>query len=345
MVSIILVTHNNEGDISECIRSIFEQTYTNFEIIIVDNNSSDRTTNIIKENFQEKNLSLLESRENLFYAGGNNLGYKKARGDIIAILNPDLIVDKSWLQEILAATKRYPDAGILCADVLLYDDRSKINACGNAMHLSGLVFSRFYGRKECDCKEEPILVPSGAAFVFNKKTIKDLGQSVPFNEEQLPMEFSDIDLALRVLSNGRDCIIIPSSKVYHKYKFKMDSKKFEYLEKCRYQVISSHITRRTRLSMLPIFFATELLSLSFAAKNGFLARKILLYFWLLGLHKVPAGKNSTEKDYKIISRMSPEIEIYQEFNLDSKDAKFLSKFNSFFQSQHKKILARLSQKH
>jgi len=319
---------------------VLNQPYHNFEILIVDNNSKDNTKKIIKEEFlaKFKKIKLIENSENLFYAGGNNIGFKQSGGDFIVILNPDVTVDKSWLQELINSAKMNSEVGLFCSNVLLYDDKSIINACGNEMHLSGLVYSRFYGLKECECKKETILLPSGVSFMFAKKIVQEIGETLPFQEKFFPMEFSDVDFALRVLSFGKSSLLIPSSKVFHKYKFKMDAKRFYYLEKCRYLVLN-HLTEQGRSLLKPSLFVTELLMLAFALKRGFLMKKLSLIFKKPNMNSF-VTKNSREKDRKIISAMTPWLPLYGVLKDNKITKKGIEKPNSFFSKQHKKILKR-----
>ncbi len=342
LVSIIIVTHNNQEQIRDCINSVLNQQYQSFEILLVDNNSSDDTKKIIKEEFlaKFKKIKLIENTENLFYAGGNNVGFKQSGGNFIAILNPDVTVDESWLQELINSAKMNSDVGLFCSNVLLYDDKSIINACGNEMHLSGLVYSRFFGLTEGECKTETILLPSGVSFMFEKKIVQEIGESLPFQEKFFPMEFSDVDFALRVLSFGKSSVMIPSSKVFHKYKFKMDAKRFYYLEKCRY-IILNHLTEPSRSLLKSSLFVTEMLMLAFALKNGFLMKKLSLIFNKPNTDSF-VTKNSREKDRKIISAMTPRLPLYGVLKDNKITKKGIEKPNSFFSRQHKKILKRLA---
>src|SRR5438105_1777668 len=101
LVSIIILNYNAGNLLSECVRSIFKTTYDNFEVILVDNASKDYSHKKCKTEFER--IRLIENEQNLGYCEGNNVGVKEAKGDYIVILNPDTIVEPSWLEELLSA--------------------------------------------------------------------------------------------------------------------------------------------------------------------------------------------------------------------------------------------------
>ena len=98
-VSIVTVNYNGERFLRPLLRSLSEQNYSNFEIIIVDNASSDESVEIIASEYP--NARLIRSSKNLGFAAGNNLGVKHANGQYIALINNDTIVAKDWLQELI----------------------------------------------------------------------------------------------------------------------------------------------------------------------------------------------------------------------------------------------------
>lgn len=100
-VSIIIVNYNGKHLLEECLSSVFSIDFpkNNYEVIVVDNDSQDDSVNYIKTNFPE--VKLIESGNNLGFAGGNNLGIKYANGKYYVFLNSDTRVDKGWLKELV----------------------------------------------------------------------------------------------------------------------------------------------------------------------------------------------------------------------------------------------------
>ena len=99
LVSVIVLNFNAKEFLVNCIDSIFDSNYQNFEVILVDNASNDQTYQICKE--KHSRINLIINEKNLGYCGGNNVGIKKAKGEFIIILNPDTVVEPNWITEFM----------------------------------------------------------------------------------------------------------------------------------------------------------------------------------------------------------------------------------------------------
>lgn len=316
LVSIIIVTHNNQNDIIDCVNSVISQRYQTFEIIIVDNASTDDTINKIQQNFGDnKHVTLIKNQQNNWYAGGNNLGFLNCKGELIVILNPDLVVDNLWLSSLIESYHRHTNAGIVGSNVLLFDNRERINACANDIHLTGFVFARFYGEAQCKCiREEVVAAPSGASFMFSTEKLKAIGRQVPFDTTRFFMDYSDADLAIDFLSHGFLCYISPSSKVFHKFKFKMNPKRLFVLESGRYQILG-HFRIKTLLMTLPALIVAELIVWSFILSKDrrLIKSKIGVHLWFFThFRSISRNDNSAAKDLELVRQMISDIKPYDE---------------------------------
>jgi len=139
-VSIIIVTHNHKKYLNSCISSIKSQDFPH-EIIIVDNKSTDGTVDYIRSHFPD--VKIIQSPENRGYGAGNNIGVSYSKGDIVVILNPDTILEKDWLRELVFPV--YSSDHIITTPKILTYNGSKINTCGNVNHFTGLTFTRGLG--------------------------------------------------------------------------------------------------------------------------------------------------------------------------------------------------------
>lgn len=100
-VSVIIPAYNAEKTLIKCLNSVLKQNYKNYEVIVVDNSSTDKTKEIIKE-FQKKNKEIryiFESKKGRGVA--RNAGIKKAKGEIIAMTDSDCIVPENWIEELI----------------------------------------------------------------------------------------------------------------------------------------------------------------------------------------------------------------------------------------------------
>ena len=105
LVSIIVLNYNAGDLLMDCVRSLFETNYSNYEVIVVDNASKDGSHKKCKEEFDR--ITLIENTENLGYCEGNNVGIRQANGEFVVILNPDTIMDTNWLKELVSAFHQY----------------------------------------------------------------------------------------------------------------------------------------------------------------------------------------------------------------------------------------------
>jgi O-antigen biosynthesis protein len=113
-VSIIIVNYNGRRLLANCLEALSKLTYPqkNFEVIVVDNNSTDDSVTFIRKHFPR--VVLIESSTNTGFAQGNNLGFSKAKGEYIALLNSDVFVEPEWLNELLKVMDD-PQVGIACS--------------------------------------------------------------------------------------------------------------------------------------------------------------------------------------------------------------------------------------
>jgi hypothetical protein len=100
LISIIIVNYNGSKWLRKCFDSILSQSYINFEIVFVDNNSNDNSLNFIENNYDDDRIKIIKSDKNLGFAGGNNLGIEKSNGDYTLLLNNDTWIDVDFLKNI-----------------------------------------------------------------------------------------------------------------------------------------------------------------------------------------------------------------------------------------------------
>lgn len=155
LVSIISINHNGEMDLNDFFESLLKQTYKDFELIIVDNNSKDRSLEIINSYSEKFNkLLLLESKTNLGFAGGNNYAYDHSSGELIALLNIDTKVDPDWLLECVDAMRVDETVASVSPKVLFWKKFQDLTIKADApfsINLSLLVeslnYKKFFVRK------------------------------------------------------------------------------------------------------------------------------------------------------------------------------------------------------
>ena len=236
-----------------------EQDYP-LEIIIVDNCSTDGTVEFVKENFPS--VKIIERRENLGYGAGNNLGVKHAEGDYIVILNPDTIVEVSWLKELLKPLKE--NKLITTPKILIYDS-SAINACGTIPHFTGLTFVRGLGAESNDYQKQGYVNGlAGCCFAIRKDDFRILGGF----DENFFLYAEDSDLSWKANLNGFRVLYVPTSVIRHDYTLKVAPQKIYFLEKGRYMILRKYLSWKDFLLLFPSLLIVEVLTFGYAIKYG-----------------------------------------------------------------------------
>lgn len=213
LISVIIVNFNGLAHLEECLDSLREQTFRDFEIILVDNASADHSVPFVKDNYAE--VTVIENRENLGYGGGNNAGIKASSGKYLALLNNDTKVDPRWLQRLVETAEKDEKIGMCASKILNYYHPEIIDNTGLLMYRDGI--GRGRGRLEKDIgqydAEEEVFFPSGCAALYRRAMLDEIG----LLDEGFFLYVEDVDIGLRARIAGWRCFYVPEAMVYHKY--------------------------------------------------------------------------------------------------------------------------------
>jgi len=306
LLSIIILNYNAGKLLLKCVESVFNSSYKNYEVIVVDNGSEDESHKKCKQNFSE--IILIENQKNLGFCEGNNVGIRNAKGDFLIILNPDTEVKSNAFEELYNAFCRYGD-GLYQPKLLAADDKKKINTAGNMINLFGFGYSRGKGREDAGQFEsvEEVCYASGACLFIAKKTIKKIGLFDPF----LFAYHDDLDIGWRAAQLGIKSYYIPTSIVYHaeSFSFQWSPKKFYLLKRNRWYCLLTHYSKSTYYKILPGIIITEILVFFFYLSKGLIREKIRGYVDILKNRKLLKVKYLELESKKII----PDKEIVKKF--------------------------------
>lgn len=215
MCSIIILTHNGKKFLGECLDSLKKQTYSNFEIIVVDNASTDSSTKFIEKNYPK--VRLIKNKFNLGYAGGNNVGIKNAKGKYIVILNNDTIADREWLKELVMTAKSNKKIGIVGGKVYYSDHPNKIQSIGGRLREwdNFILFGSRIGKNQEDIgqyeKWGEIDYAIGCAFLIKKEVLNKIG----LFDEKYFIYNEEIELSYRAKKAGYKIVYAPKAKIWH----------------------------------------------------------------------------------------------------------------------------------
>lgn len=203
LVSIIIVNYNGFDYLGKCIKSIMENNYKEFEVILVDNNSSDNSISFVRKNFPSTKIIKLD--KNFGFAEPNNLGAKKANGEFLLFLNNDCRVTPNFITELVNTYKNNSKIAIL-QSILLKSDK-EIDSSGDFINEYGIPYSS----KSIPAKITPIFSARGAAMMIKKDIFTELGGF----DKNFFASFEDVDLGWRSWIFGYKTVIVPDSVVYH----------------------------------------------------------------------------------------------------------------------------------
>ncbi len=213
-ISFIIVTFNSADFIVDCLESIENLSFSNSEIIIVDNLSVDNTIEIIENTF--KNVTLIKSNTNSGFVGGCNFGFQYASGEFIALINPDIILDSKWLSQMLsyAHTPEHEHTGSFASKMInITAVPHVIDTAGDGFSSILKSFKRGEGENisEFDAHEFVFGACAGAA-LYKRKMIEDIG----FFDDAFFLLHEDSDLNVRAQLAGWKTFYVPSAIAYHK---------------------------------------------------------------------------------------------------------------------------------
>ena len=289
LVSVIVLNYNAGELLLNCINSLKKSKYTNLEILVVDNISSDGSQTKCKEQFPD--IKLIQNKENFGYCGGNNIGIKEAKGEFIVILNPDTIVESNCIEELIFAQNKFGD-GLYQPKILSLNEENIIQSTGNMLNIFGFGFARDKGNKVSDKNEEieKIGYASGTCLFTSRKVLEKVG----LLDEFLFLYHDDLDLGWRAAQIGISSFYVPKSKIFHveSYSLKWSAKKFFWLERNRKYCLLTHYSKNTYKKMRFSLMLIDLFVWAFYFSKGFLGAKIKAE------SEIRKNKENIEKKYQ-----------------------------------------------
>jgi GT2 family glycosyltransferase len=238
------------------------------EVIVVDNGGDAE---------EREGVTMIRPAENLGFAGGNNLGARRASGEALVFLNPDTVLAPGALSGLVEPLGD-PSIGIVTARLRLLDEPKRLNSAGNEVHVTGIAWAGRYGEPAESVGElEDVPFPSGAAMAIRRDLFEELGG---FTEE-LFMYQEDLELGWRVRLRGLRVVVSPGADVYHEYDFARNPGKQYLLERNRLVFVLSSYSPRLLLLLSPVLVSTEVAMLVLALKEGWARDKLAGWGWLL----------------------------------------------------------------
>lgn len=211
-VSVIIPNYNGAHLLPTCLDSLRAQRWSDHEVIVVDNASSDNSRELLSREYPEVRVIALD--RNRYFAGAVNVGIRASHAPAVALLNNDTEADRAWLSELCRGLATHPEVGMVASKMLLFDRRNVINSAGDFYRVDGVPGNR--GVWEVDegqyDREEAVFGPCAGAALYRRSMLDDIG----LFDEDLVAYCEDVDLSWRAQLAGWSCLYVPTARVYHR---------------------------------------------------------------------------------------------------------------------------------
>ena len=255
-------------------------------------------------------VRVLESGENLGYAGGSSLGAREAIGETLVFLNPDTTVAPGSIGELERALED-DSVAIAMGRLLLMDRPDTLNAAGCAIHVSGLAWSDGYGEPADSLSEtREITYANGSALAIRAALFRELGG---FTDE-LFIYHEDLELGWRARMQGYRIVVEPKADVFHEYDYGRHGTKNYYMERNRLIFVGSAYSARLLLLLSPVLVATEVGLVVLAWRQGWLRDKVAGWRWIarnaswLARHRRELQRARTVPDRELASHLTAVVD-------------------------------------
>jgi len=210
-VSVIIPNWNTLKFLGPCLTSLREQTFQDFETILVDSGSTDDSLPFVAGNFPE--VRILALGENRGFSGAVNAGIRASEAEFVVLLNNDTEQDPAWLAELARAAENHPEAGSFASKLMDFHDRDTLDGAGDTLRKSGLPYRLGHGErdKEQFDKQVPVFGACAAAALYRREMLDDIG----LFDEDFFAYCEDGDLSFRAQLAGYGCLYVPGAIVYH----------------------------------------------------------------------------------------------------------------------------------
>lgn len=227
LVSVIILNYNGCNFLKSCLDSVLAVEYSNFEIIVVDNGSTDGSAAFLEEFYGKiDKIVIIKKDKNYGVGAGRNFGLSGARGEYIVFLDNDAIVDPCWIKGFFEAFDSDKKIGLTQSKILNMAQRNKFDHAGDYLTSFGFLAERSGG--EIDQGQfdrvEDIFNAKGAAFMVKKSVLNETGVF----DNTFFMYLEETDLCWRVWLAGYRVVFAPKSVVWHAFATPLKDEKRHY---------------------------------------------------------------------------------------------------------------------
>jgi len=211
-VTAVVLNYNGRELLEVVLPSLAAQTYEDFEIVVVDDASSDDSLAYLREQWPDVAV-VSTGPANVGVSAALNVAVRAARGEFVALLNNDLELEPGWLAELVSALDRHPEAATAAGKLLRYSQRDVIDSAGDILTPAAAAFGRGAGERDTgqyDLDEE-VFAPTAGAALYRTAVLAEVG---PF-DESFGAYFEDVDWGLRAVLLGHRSRYVPRARGFH----------------------------------------------------------------------------------------------------------------------------------
>lgn len=214
MISVIIVNYNRKDLLRQCLDSIRGQDFKDVEVIVADNASSDGSIEMLAICYPE--VKLMRNAGNLLFCKAQNQGIDTAKGNFILCLNSDVVLDKSYLKEVLSSIESGAKIGMVSGKILR-SDKKILDSTGLFLGRNRKAVERGYGKNDNGQYNKPeyIFGTSGACAFLRKSMLMDIKDKNGYFDERFGMYYEDLDLCWRANKKGWKAYYNPKAIAYH----------------------------------------------------------------------------------------------------------------------------------
>jgi GT2 family glycosyltransferase len=264
-VSISVINYNGERFVKECFSAIFELDYPEFDVIMVDNGSTDSSVSLVQKKFPQVKVYILP--ENRGPNPARNFALLNARNRYLFLLDNDAIVTNDCLSKLMSTLSSFPDAAICSPLIVDRENPLRVQYGATHIHYIGQAIIGKNRDMDCDQKNRISLATTvnGTALLIDRS----LSNQVGFFDEEMFFGWTDGDYSFRMTAAGLRCIVLKNAKVLHQFKKRNKSVVFHQVKNRWVFILKNYSWLTLVVISLPLFFY-EIMLLGFLLTKGHL---------------------------------------------------------------------------
>jgi GT2 family glycosyltransferase len=210
--SVVIPNWNGLRHLPECLETLSAQTCKDFEVVVVDNASTDGSVDWLRTHYPQARV--VQRPDNGGFAKAVNAGIIVSKAEYVVLLNNDTAADPRWLESLVRALDERPEYDLAASMMILYDRPELLNAAGDLYRVRGLeAFNRGCGRPVSEFERtERVLGACAGAAIYRRSLFDKVG----LFDEDFILVYEDVDLCLRCLIAGKRCLYVPDARIRHK---------------------------------------------------------------------------------------------------------------------------------